>query len=152
MRDQGIRLPRHRKQLRVREDERHTQALLVGIEVLLPHSAVRQTEFSVVSGPNHHRLLGQTQRVKGVHHINQVTVDQLHQIPVEVDVVQLLLLRFEHPEPSGDFQEILLCGRLRRHVLVDGRGQADVAFQPGVVIAAGNVGVRVEKDVVRVDQ
>jgi hypothetical protein len=151
--DQGFALQRLREELRVGVDERDPRRLLVEVEVLLPHPAVGEAHLTVVGGADHQRVVIEPGFFQLVEDVDHVVVGGAHQVAVEVQVVTFLLRGFEFAREIEDPQEFFLDRGLGRKVFGDRLRQADVPFQPGLVVFVFfEARARVEEDVVRVDQ
>src|SRR5262245_4079799 len=110
---------------------------------------MRQSHLAVIGGPDHERVLEQIVSLKCIENIDEVTIDELHQVAVEVDIRALLLVCVEPTDEVGDAQKLTLSARLARKLLIDGGWQADLALDPRVVVSRINVVLGVEQNVVR---
>jgi hypothetical protein len=107
----------------------------------------------MVRCPDHQRVVQEPGGPKCPDHLNQVSVRGSLEVGVEVDVGALHLPGREVAEAGiHDAKELALHARLGQEAFVHGPGYFDVPMQPGVGIPRIDVVVRVEKDVVRVDQ
>jgi hypothetical protein len=115
---------------------------------------VGHPHLAVVGGADDERVVEQPGLIEGVQQRDQSGVGRFDEIAVEVDVVALLRLITQRTETQiRPGVESPLGGRFGREILVDGRGQADLAVEPGLgFVAAVLPDTGVGEHVVRVHQ
>ena len=161
------RLARHglRPRDRIGEDQRDVDGLFVHVEPLLALPAVGEPHLAVVCGADHEGLAQQPElrvgRLLGVvphcphccEHVGEVVVRHLHEVGVEIEVVDLGLGAGERAGTAGherleDGLRLRLGHKALRHCV----RQLHVALQPLVAVAAGCIPPGVRQYVVRVHQ
>src|SRR5205814_1453628 len=138
---------------RVRVDERNAERLLVEVKILLSLSAMSEAHLAMIGGADDQSIVAQTQSFERVEDADKVSILQLHQIAVEVEVMALHASGRELSEPKiGEVQELLLNVRFGGQILIDRLGDTNVPQEPPVIVTVVLVARRIEEHVMRIDQ
>src|SRR5205085_4781781 len=112
-----------------------------------------KAHLAMIGGADDQSIVAQPQSFERVEDADEISILQLHQIAVEVEVMAL------HPSGRelskseiGDIQELLLDVRFGGQILIDGLRDTNVPQEPAVVVTVVLVARGIEEHVMRIDE